>query len=359
MGGICRITGRVVNNPPSPPVQLYVLTGGYPYQTIVDDALLRTANNPLLRESLSDIASANDAVDPWGGRMSFLVTEGMTDRGSYESSYGAVAVQTETGVSLVDPAETAHFAVISHGNNNSGAYDINGVQTACPAAGASADVENCDGDYTVTAGLTRLGTGAAYFDDAVYFLSSKVTNLWSAVPVGDWIPGRDYLEDEFVLFNGSYYVATVDHTADTTNGPNLIPLPAEWTPISVPPTHIYNVNPGFVGVGTGTPQESLDITNATAAGGLHTWNDMMSDQICDRSGGATDCFNPEDLGGNIGMQCPARPATQVYLARRFRNGGVECDPVTLPAAIIRTACAPGELMYGVDILGGVLCAPPP
>lgn len=290
-GGICRVDG--MHNTPALglPSLDPVFIGGIPYKTIragvADPSLL--------------LASLEDTLDPWGFQLTYAVSGSQTDSVTFNSSYGVVDVQTEAGVSLIQPAGTAHFVIVSHGENHMGAYNQQGRMTFACVAG-TADFENCNRtNSTFVAGLRNMGTGANYFDDVILQKSYIMTELWK--------------------FSGT----------------NVM----------------YNANPGNVGVGIVNPEQKLDVNGnilATAA---------RSNLLCDRGG--ANCWNPAKLGGS-GMNCgaPSGPG-KIKIMRGIRAGEVDplCVEVDLPAIMNNQRCAnPGEYVVGFTASGNIICEVP-
>jgi hypothetical protein len=242
-------------------------------------------------------ASLNDALDPWGYQMTYAVSQAMTNTNTFNYAYGVISVKSEFGIDLVFPPNSAHFVIFSHGDNHKGAYSINGQQ-AYPCTAGTVDAENCDGDAEFVNSLRTMNAGANYFDDILRFSYFAVTEIWKY------------------------------------SGPNQ--------------EHLYNVNPGFVGVGTTAPSQRLDVNGSLKA------IQMKSTNICDDPLDTSTCWEPLKLGGT-GMVCP--PGT---VATGIANGNVTCSaPVSLPGSLAGQQCTnPGEFMKGVDSGGNIVCGPP-
>jgi len=119
--------------------------------------------------------------DAWGGRFTYAVTATLADPDDlFDRENGDISVidSATPANSLITPAGSAHYVLVSHGPNNSGARNLGGGgATACDAA--DLEGENCDNDDVFLSTLvTSLGNNT--FDDLV---SIRSTTLYGqAVP---------------------------------------------------------------------------------------------------------------------------------------------------------------------------------
>ena len=142
-------------------------------------------------------------IDGFGMKLTYAITEDLTDTGTYDEAGGAIEVLDENGKSLyfidVAPADTvddnttprSHFALISHGATKRGAYSPGGtVAVACGAMAQGKDNENCDRDgvfisnFSTTYGKNIIndGAGATFFDDFVASGNTAASGIWTFVP---------------------------------------------------------------------------------------------------------------------------------------------------------------------------------
>ncbi|MDP2205192.1 MAG: prepilin-type N-terminal cleavage/methylation domain-containing protein [Alphaproteobacteria bacterium] len=292
-GGICRVDGARNTAALGLPSLDPVFTGGIPYKTIRETTSAATQSIQL--------ASLVDTLDPWGFQMSYAVTASQTDTMTFNSSYGAIDIQTEAGVSLIQPIGSAHFVLVSHGENHKGAYNQQG-RMPFPCTAGTADVENCNRTSTFVSGLRNLGAGAMYFDDVILQRSYTMSELWKF--------------------------------GDTANV-------------------MYNANAGNVGVGLTEPTQKLDIN-----GNIRSTN-LRTDEFCDRGG--ANCWGPEKIGGS-GMSCgpPSAPG-KVMIMRGIRGAEVAplCFEIDLPTVMNNQRCAnPGEYVVGFTSAGNIICEIP-
>lgn len=228
--GICRAAGaRDVGGDGNPDP---VLIGTVPYKDL----------------NISLNLSMQNTFDGYGQQFTYAVTEALTDQLTFDETAGAIGVTSETGISVITPADSGHVVIVSHGPDAKGGYTPEGLQARACAAGQM-DGENCDDDANFIAGIRSMGSNADYYDDMVRFALWKVTTLWTQSPLN--------------------------------------------------PNDIYNRNPGNVGIGTDTPTERLDVNGNVKA------IDMQADRFCDVTGG--DCFPADTIGGS-GISCSSGQA---------------------------------------------------
>lgn len=325
-GGMCRVYGarHTIANTNPPAVMDIILTGGLPYRSmkggeedlsaaacytigtapptptvacdlnndgIVDPGVYIGATpvgSPIQAGAGFKEISLEGALDAWNYQMSYVVTENATVASTYgQGQYGAIDVQTESGVPLLSPAASSNFVIIEHGDDHSGAYTAGGVITyPCGSFAAQKDFNNCN--YTgnggvYVSGLRSMGAGANHFDDVLEFHSALISKLWETDP------------------NPSF------------------------------PNNIYNLNLGYVAIGTpngdcmnGTvpvPCQELDVKGyirVTTAGNAA--------QICDKND--SNCWSPKLIGGPPGAsgnECPPGDATGDYVMTGIVNGKITCS----------------------------------
>lgn len=291
-GGICRVDGARNTPALGLPSLDPVFIGGIPYKTLREG---------VAKPSLQ-MAALIDTMDPWGFQMTYGVTASQTDAMTFDSNYGAIDIQTEAGVSLIQPVGSAHFVVVSHGENSMGAFNGQG-QRSFPCVAGTADFGNCDrADATFISGLRNMGDGANYYDDVILQRSYSMSELWKF--------------------------------GDTVN-------------------IMYNANPGNVGVGLANPTEKLDIN-----GNLRSTN-VRAPEMCDRGG--ANCWDAAKLGGT-GMSCgPASAAGKVKIMRGIRAGEVDplCVEIDLPTVLNNQRCMnAGEYVVGFTAAGNIICEVP-
>lgn len=122
------------------------------------------------------------ASDGWGRRLTYAVTQRLANGTivPFDASRGEIAIVDQSNTSLITPAGSAMYVVISHGKKGEGGLNLmSGSQTlACDAT--QLDGENCDGDATFrgrTATIHSEAGGAQSFDDyASYPMTIEIEN---------------------------------------------------------------------------------------------------------------------------------------------------------------------------------------
>jgi hypothetical protein len=213
------------------------------------------------------------AVDGYGNRLVYAVTQTMTVQLTVDERKGAIAIRNETGESVVSPDGSALYLVFSTGKNAIGAYSFDG-QLVNTCAGAGQDVENCNDGFQ---------TGTAVSTDAIY-TSNFQSSAAGAAQFDDFL---------------SYFSQTSQ------------PL---WKRTTPDPENIEDLALQNIGVGIRTPATALNITaglglDSLRANGTNSIDGtIFTDQLCDENG--INCFDPLVLAGNNaiageGMKCPA------------------------------------------------------
>ncbi len=260
----------------------------------------------------------NQTLDAWKNKFVYAVTESMTDPLTYRNEFGAVTIKDEFGRSLVDPPDSAHYALVSLGENGRGAYNASGniVGLSCdpmtvPAmydplnpglrSQASIEYENCNQDATFISALKNEDIGDKFNDDMTAFEVWNATELWAPSPIN--------------------------------------------------PVHIYNVNIGNVGVGVADPGHKLDV-----AGDIQASN-VLGKDLCDSATG-TKCFDPAVIGGEIsngdGMICAGANKAMVGI----ENGAPICADLIDPSLSFTGSCPAGppkQYAIGITNKGNLIC----
>lgn len=231
----------------------YVLIGILPFRTL--------SQTPDLTAPLPEYAT----FDGYGNRLTYVVTERMADQiYSVENpvgvNWGAIPIFDENNRMITDPASNVYYLLISHGEDEKGAYSEFGIQVENCLGGLSVpptpgldnpddpsysgdlsmQIENCDQhDGVFRSALMSLGDNNQYFDDIVFYRNIIDTQIWQESALG----GDDI--------------------------------------------HLYNTNNGFVGVGTQNPLAPLDVE-----GDVVVENQVHAqDGYCDSSRPMTDTGN--------------------------------------------------------------------
>ena len=247
-----------------------------------------------------------DAYDGFDSKIEYAVTESLAQDGNFNSREGGISVTDSNGFSVIQPEHTAHFVVLSHGENKLGAYSPLGSQDiAC--AGVGSDIENCN---------TTTDSNAVYVSD----LKSKTG-------------AANNFDDTLT------YRVTAE--------------PPMWRKTDTTGLHITDLTDALGGVGA-----RLEPSDDTGAGGgpkldvfgdLRARDDLLLDNVCDENDSA--CFAPEIIGGDPppgqSLRCPTGFATGISF------NSMDC------ANNLENSCPPGSYMRGIDADGRPVCYDPP
>lgn len=285
-----------------------ILIGAVPFATLMDPD-----NDPTTDDADLGVYDAG-SQDGWGRKFTYAVSRRLTDPapGQFHYEYGVLNMVDENNNQVLPQPGTAHFILVSHGENGRGGFTAQGRQVAAcppnltlPGPGQIAtqvnEVENCDGDFTFISGLVN-ETDHSYQDDIARPGWSMNTELWRQIP-------------------GS--------------------------------TDIVNTNPGNVGIGVRDPQERLeidgDLTAAQVDAGL----------LCDSQG--QNCMPADFIGGQAAMTGTYANSNATYSNTCPNQGdvvvGIENNQVVCAPGFTTTGtCAAGEVMIGRS-RNGVICCP--
>lgn len=277
-----------------------------------------------------------DTFDAYGSRLSYALTENMGVDTTFDELKGGIDIRNEQGESLVEPASSAAFIVLSHGKNRVGAVSgLTGTRAIlCPTGAAAAnqlDAENCFDPANVAAAATFVntlrteGTGPQ-FDDVVEYFASAENKLWRR---------------------------------NTAN-----------------PNDITNVTPGNIGIGQfssmSPPASALTITQTTvdtASGLMKTPNapnagyesgalragTIMTESICDKMG--TKCFYLTDFAfnssfSNIKLACSSGKYPVGITSAPQANGQIHIAPI---CRALVSKCPLGKTLTGINTDGSPKC----
>lgn len=122
-------------------------------------------------------------ADGWKARYTYVVTEALASEGFFQQAGGKIAVVDSNNNTVVSPAGSAQYVIISHGENKSGAFDISGVALGNCNAGALEEI-NCNRTSATFRKTILLAEaeGADYFDDYVYAQNATADQF--SMPVG-------------------------------------------------------------------------------------------------------------------------------------------------------------------------------
>jgi len=146
--------------------------------TGTDGRMVRIGAVPVRSINLPD----DYALDAWGNRFTFAITEILATAGMYDRTGGAISIVDSTNNSVVTPDGSAHYVIVSHGRDGAGAYTAAGT-AGIPCSTGTLDAENCNGTATFRRTMLAARTEAAgHYDDLMHFRA--VGTFGDAVPPG-------------------------------------------------------------------------------------------------------------------------------------------------------------------------------
>ncbi len=318
-----------------------VLIGAMPFNELLDPD-----GDPTTADEAYPDYRAVYGLDGWGSKITYAVALNLTNHPSLivppatalpEINYdlGAINIVDENNNLLLEREGIAHFALVSHGPNQRGAYLENGSKSICsnvvviPGAPPAPitlpldESENCDFESVIQSDAEFMKgvfneTSDDYNDDFVKFFIASSGDLWA-------------------------YTGQIDV---------LTPLP-DGTNLKTEIKQIENQNTGFVGIGTDTPTSELHVNGDIQAVRVN------AEKLCDGQNNTVTCLDPEVLGGElISMKCPAGEA--VVKIGRTKSGSGTPNPVSVHCesvfnALSFTKCPDGEFLHGFSSKTGKIC----
>lgn len=319
-GQLCRVPSQrqIDLNGDGTNDQMAVLVGAFPIRKILRDITFDGVDtNPV------DVDfPAHETMDSYRNKFVYAVTEFLTDQSTFNNNLGAVTINDEFGNSLLEPDDSAHYAIVSMGANGRGAYNSEGNLVG----------DSCD-PGTVPATYNPLYPNTVSQNSIEYENCNYNTDAVFVSALKNEAPGDDY-NDDLTSFE-TWYANDL------------------WAPSPVNPVHVYNVNIGNVGVGVMDPVQRLDISGDVQAA------NALATEFCNSSTG-TGCFDTRVIAGEIasgdGMECPTG-----YAMRGIENGAPICDYEVIPSATTFSgncpAGPPKQYMVGVRSDGTIICEP--
>lgn len=155
--------------------------------------------------------SEKQSLDEYGNKLTYAVSEVLTNVAGYSETAGVISVINQTGsanTSTDNPAST-HYIVVGHGRDRGGAYSpaTGALVEACGAPGVEMDNENCDNDGVFRAIQSEengilirtqgrnwsLAQGLSYFDDLLFYSGGGTENNWALNPTTNDMMTKDSL----------------------------------------------------------------------------------------------------------------------------------------------------------------------
>tara|TARA_R110002124_G_scaffold287216_1_gene471582 strand:- start:283666 stop:286161 length:2496 start_codon:yes stop_codon:yes gene_type:complete len=260
-----------------------------------------------------------DALDGYGNRLLYAVTQDLTDITTFNSEDGGISVIDTAGNDLI-PNNDTMFLLLSYGVSKNGAYNKNGLQgQACPTSGPESS--NCIADFassTIAADAVFTyapvanNGGVNDFDHQMHFFSTEEQKLW-----------RRYTGQE---------------------------------------QHAQDMSPDDkIGIGTDTPTATLDIRTEkvgvqNVASVMINNGELIAPELCDETG--TYCFEPKLLAGDVDASAPvANQGGMICPDGEYLTGIDGASPICQPHRIECPTTTP--IFNGFTSSGAIICDPIP
>lgn len=322
---------EVPNCYPNPAIgsNLIVTDSQNPSLTGPDDDNIIIGVLPFRSLVMQDITS----VDGYKNVLTYAVTGTLTEQGLFDENNGGISIVDNSdndpalANSIINPAHSAHFVVVSHNKDGTGAFNVFGdvvgnVGFPCANTNLIGDQENCDGDA-----YFRSATESLSFDDEVVYRSGVQISPWqySSVEQGD-IHLRTAMTNGSVLDSIALGSTTLVST-ETFSSSAAVEVRDKAGATGADPL-------------SGRVLVTADPLDVTSQGRL------LLDNICDASG--TNCFSPTLLSGTLadseGMEC-----TGDTIMTGIQNGAPVCSDE------LEFLCPANEYFTGFDSNGHLKC----
>lgn len=257
--------------------------------------------------------------DHYGSKLTYAVTLNQTDTATYATNGGGISIVSSSNMaqSQITPPNSAHYIIISHGENKAGAYSPSAAQVSC-MNGSLTEQENCDADAVFAAG--EIATG---FDDTAYYFDGVIPT--------EWKKQASDVNNIFLKDSNSIGVGVMNST-DVSNADHLV---------------VRNIGADADGTPTGI---------------IKADNSFLVDNLCEAGAvNDSDCFQPRLIAGTLeddgtrlregpggnGMSCYDGTNDQ-YMTGISQSGPICSDEVFL-------TCPDGELVQEIQADGTLVC----
>lgn len=321
----------------------------------------------------TDEPIVHDFLDPWGGRLTYLVTKGLTNTSTFNPLNGTVSVVDENNRSTDGIDKNAHYALISHGSDMGGAVNRNGIiSRPCPTSGVSElEFPNCN-------------IGSQSLRPIVSGLIRK-TDSARVVDVGGVAHVLHDSYNDYVFSNRFYEKSLWAKVGESDSSRvNLTSAPGNRVGIGVSgPQDVLdlvgnNISAGgdlrvdralVFGLRTIAPNTTTAVSD-TATGLLCTGDDSDNDGIIDENGnGILDaseikCVNPLsfykitcDDTRTTGAERQRQYIKSISINPTTKNFQVDCKKfeVRPPATGSPPQCGSGRVIRGIYSNGDIMC----
>lgn len=111
------------------------------------------------------------AVDAWQQKLTYAVTQNLARDGVFTEDGGRIIIRDGANNSLVTPANTAHYVILSHGRTGNGSFPLGAsANRSVPCSANALDRNNCSDTRVFRSTLVNADVeGNRFFDDYVVF----------------------------------------------------------------------------------------------------------------------------------------------------------------------------------------------
>lgn len=119
-----------------------------------------------------------EIYDGYGTKLTYAMTELLADPDDYAPNLGGISIDKfddggGAAVSAIVPDHSAHYVVVSHGEEQIGGFTGAGVRTGTCAGALAEDQQNCNDDH-----VFFISEKSANFDDIVAFAGGEAVTPW-------------------------------------------------------------------------------------------------------------------------------------------------------------------------------------
>ncbi|MDH5722460.1 MAG: prepilin-type N-terminal cleavage/methylation domain-containing protein, partial [Alphaproteobacteria bacterium] len=257
-----------------------------------------------------------EAYDAYGSRLVYGVTYRLTNVGTFDMGAGGITILDKNGDQMTDIEDSAHFTVISYGEDPVGAYSRMGEESS-DCAGTGLEIQNCDMDETFVFGEIEDG-----FDHYMDFFSSVTTSEWQ---ISETDAGDIHVRNAANIAIGASLVDDPDTASDDL----LL-------------------------------SESAAVRSTSAdEGRIRARQNFLSGNLCeyDATNPSVDCFSPSLIGGQLqdvsGVYQTSAIGVGMSCGNEFLVGIQNGQPVCSSDVVL--TCPAGDFLVGVNSSGEIIC----
>ncbi len=253
----------------------------------------RTPGAPAVRVIIGDVPfkalgiNVENIVDGYGGKLTYAITQTLTNVGTFSDVGGIITLFQRDGVTnepqTVDAASNpnVHFVLISHGEDNSGAFSLEGgTMNVCPTGGASnRDTVNCDHIDTLFTTNSELTCAVGLTPNFGTMLCDDLINI----PTPPSVPGQ-IQRAQYSVPGASHYDDYVSFSTSTQGYIWSYAVGAPNMQSRNPGNALIGAIPASITTGTG-PRPETAVAKLEVMGNMRT-DTLFVDRICRTSGNA-------------------------------------------------------------------------